>query len=327
MDNPPIDPVPSSVAPGPLETPAWESVPDPLKSPAVSFRPGAGLRAFAVGVFYLVFWQIALAIPSGDIYVVGTTTIFSLFIVLAFTVLVARSLLTRRAIVLNLLAAGTLALPLILVPILIRMFPWLAAWHRLSPVLMLYFHSVHLLPGIDELILIWFAAAMGAGIARLVREFKMLLPMALALAIVDLYVVFGGGLVTQANAGHSPVASAAMRALTVELPTTSSKLGAASMKLSVGLADFLFTSLFFACFARFGIPSRRTFLTLFVTLVVYMFIVFFLNLDLPALVPIAVVVIGMNLTRFRFSRSEVFAMLYAGLLVLGILGLMKRFAQ
>ena len=57
-------------------------------------------------------------------------------------------------------------------------------------------------------------------------------------------------------------------------------------------------------------------------LVVYMGVVAIFGTPLPALVPIAAVVIGMNLKRFKYERQEAFAMLYAGLILLGVLGFM-----
>lgn len=316
MENAPVEPASCHVSPV-SETPLQEPD-DPRFLPSLWRRNWPG--PIVTALIYLVFWQTTLRIPSGDIFIVWATTIISLLIVLLFTVLIARSLTGIRSIVVNLVAAGALALPLVLGPILIRTFPHWRGWAHLAPGLRFYSHGVHRLPGLHELLLIWLAATIGAAIARLVREFKMLLPMAIALAAVDIYVVFGGGLVTQANSGHSPIASAAMSALTVRLPTTGPRTGAAPMQLSVGFADFLFTSLFFACFARFATPSKRTFWVLFATLVGYMLLVFFFSLDLPALVPIALVVIGMNARRFQFARSEAFAMLYAGILVLAILG-------
>ena len=92
------------------------------------------------------------------------------------------------------------------------------------------------------------------------------------------------------------------------------------MQLAVGFADFLFIALFFACFQRFGIPSRRTFQVLGGVLAFYMLLVALTGLPLPALVPIAVVIIGMNLRQFRYERSEGFALLYAGLIVAAVAG-------
>ncbi len=91
------------------------------------------------------------------------------------------------------------------------------------------------------------------------------------------------------------------------------------MQLAVGFADYLFIALFFACFVKFHAPGKRTFLTLCFTLAAYMMIVAVKDVALPALVPIAVVVVSMNFRRFQFERQELFAMLYAGIIV-GIIG-------
>src|SRR5206468_3170875 len=115
--------------------------------------------------------------------------------------------------------------------------------------------------------------------------------------------------------GHAPVARAFMNAMTAPLSTTQAKLGAAPLQLAAGFADFLFIAVFFACFAKFGIPSKRTFTALVGTLSVYMLAVFYTGSPLPALVPIAAVIIGMNARRFKYARDEAFALLYAGLIV------------
>ncbi len=94
------------------------------------------------------------------------------------------------------------------------------------------------------------------------------------------------------------------------------------MQLAIGFADFLFIATFFTCFARFGVRSRNTFYVLCGLLTGYMLFVAWKGIDLPALVPIAIVVIGMNLRHFRYTREELFAMLYAGLIVVAVLGFM-----
>jgi hypothetical protein len=183
-----------------------------------------------------------------------------------------------------------------------------------------YLRLFRAVSGLDTLALIWLAASLGCAVSRLVREFKLLFPMGVALALVDLYTVFGGGVVSTAVSGKNTVAQAAMAALTVQLPTMQPKNGAAPFSLRIGFADFLFIALFFACFIRFGIPARRTFQVLFVTLFLYMAVVFLQDIPLPALVPVAMVVIGMHWRRFRYERSEAFALLYAGLILSAALG-------
>lgn len=279
-----------------------------------------GLIACGVVALYLLFWQVALRLPTSGIASVGVTTLIYLALTLLFTVQLARALRSSASIAISLLVSAVLSLPGIMLPMLAPRFPW-SGWEAVANAYGFFgAHFLRPLPGLHGLLLIWFAACLGVALSRLVRETKIILPMSVALACVDIYVVFGGGLVAQAESGKAPVARAAMQALTVKMPATTSHAGAAPMQLAVGFADYLFVALFFACFARFGIPSKRTFQVLCVTLVVYMLYVAFSGSAMPALVPIAVVVILMNLRQFRYSRSEAFALLYAGLIVAVAMG-------
>jgi hypothetical protein len=289
---------------------------------------GDGFQALALAGLTLLFYLVTPRIPASHISIITLTSLIALALVLTFTVRVARALRTPRAILANLGLSGALILPSVLLPILIQASPQWSGWMALRPFFRLYAMALFTLPGLNGLLLIWFAASLGAGLARVVREMKLLLPMAVALALVDLYVVFGGGLVTQAQSGKAPVAAQAMEALTVKLPTATPKTGAAPIPPQAGFADFLFIALFFACFARFGVSSRRTFLVLCATLCLYMAVVIVApqNLALPALVPIAAVVIGMHWRQFRYERSELFALLYAGLIVAAILGALAFFS-
>lgn len=286
-----------------------------------------GRVAFLAAACYLLLFNVSPLLPWSGIWVVGVMTFVSLILVLLFTVTAARTMRTRRLSDWNLLAAGLLAIPYVAIQLLHTRFPewnWKAIFH--FPLIYVY-GKVISIPGLMGLFLIWFATGVGVLIARLVREMKILLPMAVVLALVDLYVVFGGGLVTQAQSGNAPVAAAAVKALTVALPTASPKTGAAPMQLAVGFADFLFIATFFACFARFGVSSRRTFYALCLVLTGYMMIVATQDVSLPALVPIAVVIVGMNLRHFQYTREERFAMLYAGIIVTVVLGFMVYRSQ
>lgn len=276
--------------------------------------------AFGSAAAYFLLYQITPLMRWSNINIIGATTFFSLIIVLLFTVSAARAIRSPRALFLNLAISGGLSAPIVLVRILAARFPEWPLWLSLPdmPVFEAYMNLIGI-QGLYGLILVWFAVSLGVLLTRLVREFKILLPIGVVLALVDIYVVFGGGLVTVAESGKAPVAEAAMTALTIQLPTARPSGGAAPMLLSVGFADFLFIAMFFACFLRFGIPSRKTFVVLCAVLVVYMLSVVLTNLSLPALIPIALVCIGMNLRHFRFERSEAFALLYAGIIVITLL--------
>jgi drug/metabolite transporter (DMT)-like permease len=48
----------------------------------------------------------------------------------------------------------------------------------------------------------------------------------------------------------------------------------------------------------------------------YMLLVHYANISLPALLPLAVVMLALHWRHFQYSRSEMFAMLYAGIFIL-----------
>lgn len=273
-----------------------------------------GWYALATGFLYLVFVRSTTWLPY-HVSVVVLMTLVSLVLMLVFTVRVARSLVSRRALAINFILASILTLPRVLIPVLATRFPTWSGWPLIDGQFERYLRLLQHVEGLDGLIMMWFAACIGVGLSRLIREMKMLLPISVVLAMVDMYVVFGGGLVTQVTSGKAPIAMAAMRALTVKLPTMHLTRGAAPMQLAIGLADFLFIALFFACFKKFGVAAWNTFIVMCGVLSVYMLIVAYKDLPLPALVPIAVVVVGMNLRQFRYERSEGFALLYAGIIV------------
>lgn len=315
LSKEPLSDQPSAVVP-----PVASQIASTPKAP-----PGAVPLAVGAGLGYLALFVITQRIPFGQAAVVAATLI-SLALVLLFTVSAARALSVGRALRIWAPLAGLLSLPYVLMPILYARFPTWTGWPAAGEAFLRYQKVMAHVPGLHGLMLILFAVCLGVWVSHLLREMKILLPIAIVLALMDLYVVFGGGLVTQAHTGKAPVAQAAMKSLTVPL-SSHPKSGAAPMQLSVGFADFLFIALFFACFTRFGIPARRTFLLLSAVLAIYLTVVYVFRIDLPALVPIAVVVVGTNLREFRYERSEAYALLYAGLIVAAALGGLFYFAH
>jgi len=290
-------------------------------------------RRDALMAFFFAFANLALfnitrrlqnitpSVLYGATITVYATTILSLVFMIAFCVLAARSMALRRTILINLLFSALLVLPRILLQILPITFKW-AGWESVfSSPLFHFYAGVIRYPEVGGLALMWFATSIGVLLSRMIREFKILLPSAVALAAVDVYVVFGGGLVTQAQSGQNPIAQMAMRSLTIPLPVAPKAMatGMAPLALAVGFADFLFIALFFACFRKFDIPSRKTFYFLLLTLTGYMLVVAMTGMALPALVPIALVVIGMNLRRFNFTKDEKQAMGIAGVIIVVLL--------
>ena len=253
--------------------------------------------ASLLAVVLLFFYWITPKLNFGGMGVVALMTLLSLFLILLFTVHTSRAIVSLKAKFVHLILSAMCAAPFLINP----KFP--------SPIV-----------GLRMLLMMWFAISIGVLLAHIVKEIKILLPISVTLALVDLYVVFGGGMITQAIKQNDPAAQEMMKRFTVSLPKTHTPRGAAPMELMIGFADFLFIGLFFACFTQFKIPSQRTMWVMIGFLTAYMIFVAITGIPLPALVPIAIVVLGMNLKHFKYERSEAFALLYAGLIVVSVLG-------
>ncbi len=284
-----------------------------------------GYIAIAVAVLLLALYQISQRLPSNQ-WTILLTTFLSLPITIVFAVAVARSMSNKRTLLACGLVSLFLFLPVSLGRVLIAANPSLLK-SPLIPLLRILVLLLGAMPGLGPLLLIIAAAVLGVLVALMVKEMKILLPMAAVLALMDLWVVFGGGLVH--TAVHAPpqkaaVAKTAMHAFSATLPTVKpAARGAEPLAYSVGFADYLFISLFFACFSRFNVAEKRILATQVVlvsVLTVYMGLVYVLGSDLPALVPIAVVIVAMNLRAFRYTRSELFALAYAAVFVILLLG-------
>ena len=327
MESSPGEP---SVTPKPIPTsPTGEAPTPPLHDPATA--PGreihagrsrsAGSRdalcAVGAAIAYLAIQVLVVRLRPTNAVVYSALSLVSLVTTLAYTVALTRSLRSSNSQILTLVISAAIVLPFMSLPFLHLASPGQIAAAR--QVFRVYGTVFQAAPGLLGILMISLAVGVGVVLSRMVREIKILLPIAVVLALVDLYVVFGGGLVAQAESGRAPAAQTAMKMLTVSLlPRAPASLNA-PQPLAVGFADFLFIALFFACFVRFHVPARRTFVLLCSILCLYMVVVIVGSIDLPALLPIAIVIVGSHLDAFRYKREEAFAMLYAGLLVAAIL--------
>ena len=132
--------------------------------------------------------------------------------------------------------------------------------------------------------------------------------------------VFGGGLVAQAQQG-SPTAQAAMKSLTV---ATADRAEGRGQRASDSGGGFRGLSIYRAvlrllCAVQHS-GAADVLGVLAAVLSLYMLYVLATGTPLPALVPIAAVIISMNLRRFRYERAEAFALFYAGLIILAVFG-------
>jgi hypothetical protein len=275
-----------------------------------------------VGVAYLGFWQIAPRLPTDSIGAIIVSTVISVALVIWFTAAFAHVVRRPAALALNALGA-VCSIGLVALVLTAGRGNHASASGLAALVLHVW--------GLQEILIVWLAASVGAMLSLLLRGANMIPPVAAVLALVDIWTVLLGGPVQQALNSNNPATQAVTNALTVRQPTPqASHNGAMPIDIRVGFADFLFIAFFFAAIGRFA-PSRasyvRTLWALVAVLVAYMLVVMWKEWNLPALVPMAVVMIAVHWRSFHYERSELYALLYAALFIGLILGLFWYFGR
>lgn len=289
-----------------------DSTPQPDITPeiAVPALHRGHLRATAVAcILYALYWQAVRIVSADSIGVIIASTLVSLVLTILIAAEIGRLLQSVPRIVMAVALCGAVIGPMRYGVAVGRMMP---PWSLISH-----------LPALPDLFFIGFAAALGALVSRLLRGANMIPPVAAALGLVDIWTVLLNGPVHRVLASHSQAAQGVAKALTVALPAPAASSGAAPMTV-VGFADYLFIAFFVSALTRFSGDTalfRRNVIALSIILSLYMSIAMATSWALPALVPMAVAMIAVNWRCFHYERSEVFALLYAGLFIGLILGL------
>jgi hypothetical protein len=174
----------------------------------------------------------------------------------------------------------------------------------------------------QQAIVVW-CLAIGAMIALLLKDRNLLLPVAIFLALFDLWLVFAPeGVVNQTVVQGSGQALAAV-GYQIPKPQSAPAGGYAAPMAYVGPADYLFLAMFFVALFRFDMRTRQTFKVSVPVLAAYLLVVLLfggveigpIRLGaLPALVPIGAVVLIVNRKEFRLSKDEVQATLALAIL-------------
>jgi hypothetical protein len=264
-----------------------------------------------LGMVCLLFWQVTIRLGFDSLGAVLLATVVNLGLILWFVCQFARSIRSTRSALAWIFVAALLTIPPRILFGLRMPIPPPWSW-------------LILLPGADQLLFALLAAAFGAALSRVVRYANMIPPVAVVLVFVDLWTVLGGGPVQRVMESSSPAAKAVTRAMVVPLPSPkSTKRNMAPIALAVGFADFLFVAFFIAAIGRF-VPTTqayaRSVVVLIAVLCIYMLAVVITDTNLPALVPVGIVLIALHARQFRYERSEAFALLYAGILLAAVLG-------
>jgi len=163
------------------------------------------------------------------------------------------------------------------------------------------------------------ATHFGVLLSSVVREPKLLLPVALCAGLVDIWGVNVGGPVKIIAEKNRPMLEKA----TAQVPAFGSaripKGRRPPPPILIGFGDFFFLGVFFACMVRFGMNVGASFWLTGLCTVSALIVLPLVTFDLPGLPFMAVGVILPNVRHFRFSREEKFALLYAGLLLASLL--------
>lgn len=174
---------------------------------------------------------------------------------------------------------------------------------------------------LQDLAMVCGACFAGTILAKLIRHANMIGPIGAAIALIDIWGVLFGGIVSQMleNKATQPLAEKAMAA--------GPKIGAAgagvgkpgfSLEIpSIGVGDFLFIALLLSVLVNLSMNWKTSarLMWMFVTaaLLAITFLPWFPHL--PGLLFIAAGAVLPNWGFFKFTREESFALLYAGIFV------------
>ncbi|CUU36185.1 hypothetical protein GXSOP10_122181 [Armatimonadetes bacterium GXS] len=165
------------------------------------------------------------------------------------------------------------------------------------------------------------AVGLGAIVSWVIREKNLLVPaVPLAAAIDVLTVLAPEGAVRQTVEKAPEVVEKASVAITAA-PSVAGEVARVMPIALIGVGDFVFLTLYLTCLYRFGLRVRATAIGLFLVLWLYLMVVAFGVVPaLPGLVPMALVVLGVNWREFQLSRQEKVASLLTVGMVLGLIG-------
>ncbi|MEO7714870.1 MAG: hypothetical protein ABIY70_01600 [Capsulimonas sp.] len=148
-------------------------------------------------------------------------------------------------------------------------------------------------------------AFLGMMLSVIVKEPKLLLPIALVIMAIDVVGVMTNiGFTANTIARHPEV----VQRVSVAMPS----VGGLHPIAFVGPGDALFIPFFFGIVERLRLNMRGTFFTMYGLLALAMILALARVGNIPALFPMGIAIVLANSKYFKFDRSEVFAMIYVG---------------
>lgn len=156
----------------------------------------------------------------------------------------------------------------------------------------------------------------GLVVSRMIKHANMLGPIGVLVALIDIWGVLFGGIVSQllTNKATKHIAEAGMGG--------GPRLGAPTSQFhlflpDIGIGDFLFLAFFLGVIVQFGMNWRTSALLMW-GLISFALLLIVLPINVPALPGLLFIGAGAvlpNLKYFQFTREERFALLYAGIFV------------
>jgi hypothetical protein len=159
----------------------------------------------------------------------------------------------------------------------------------------------------------------GVLLALIIREPNVLLPIALIAMPIDYVGAMTSLGFTQAMVQHAPQIVSAVSVAVPSMGTARGGIGVHPIGF-IGPGDALFIACFLAAVQRLGLNERGTFWWIYGLLTLTMLVVLIKGFPIAALVPMGLAVILANFRSFRYQRSEVFAMIYAAIMIFVVVG-------
>ncbi len=159
----------------------------------------------------------------------------------------------------------------------------------------------------------------GILLSLIIREPNVLLPIALIAMPIDYVGAMTSLGFTQAMVQHAPQF---VNAVSVGVPSMGTARGGIGVHPIgfIGPGDALFIACFLAAVQRLNLNERGTFWWIYGLLTLAMLIVLIQGFPIAALVPMGLAVIAANFRYFRYQRAEVFAMIYAAIMIFVVIG-------
>lgn len=170
---------------------------------------------------------------------------------------------------------------------------------------------------LGNIALILWAVFLGRLVSRVIREGKLLLPVAAVASIADIITVFWGVV-----AHLSEKAPEVVKAFSAQAPVAAPVAVSLPMLSSIGIGDFLFLAVFLAVAIRYGMNGVKamwfTLVVMLIAPVPFLLVPKLASTGMPGLPFISIAVLGANWRHLVFTRDEKRALAFAAVLVVAV---------